>query len=173
MPLDQQRQSGCCAHLQLELFSVQAESTENRALPARGASEYAACIPASMNIFKQIEDADGDKALVLAKSVSEQMASPDSGMRAVGDSGVFLSEKGEALPMATQAACAYAFALLLAAPEHKQTTVGLSNGRNSCSTSRGSSLIDLVRSVMEPVVSSATHVVMQISLVIMFVTLGQ
>ena len=168
------RRGGAC--LRLELFKLQPNNSGtaplNAVLQPLGAQAQAACIVAAMNIFKQIEDADGDEALVLAKSVSEWMTSPASGMRAVDASGAFLSETGEALPIGTQAACAYAFALLLEAPEHKQATVGLSGGSNGGGSSTGSSLSDLLMSILEPGVSTATHVVMQVSLVIMFVVLG-
>eukprot|EP01043_Picozoa_sp_COSAG02_P052315 COSAG02_NODE_5616_length_4179_cov_20.754558_1_plen_518_part_00 len=162
------------AYIRLEIFKLQPNSSDTSppsgVLQALGARAHAACIAAGMNIFKQIEDADGDQALVLAKIASEWMTLPDSGMRAADGTGVFLSETGEPLSNPVQAACAYAFALLLEAPEHKQTTATKSSEGNAGKS--GSSLSDLVMSVLEPGVSTATHVVMQVSLVIMFVVLG-
>lgn len=134
-----------------------------------GARAHAACMAASMCVFKQIEDADGDEALAHARMVSEQMTSLDAGMRASDDSGVFLSAAGEPLPMVAQAMCAHAFGLLLEAPEYKQATVGQSGAGSSAARS---SLSDLVMSVLEPGVSTATHIMMQISLVIMFIVLA-
>jgi hypothetical protein len=177
------------AYLRMELCKPQPGTSATRLLtgvdaksggatqskPTEGARAHAAAIAAFMNIFKQIEDADGDEALVLAKSLAEWMTSPDSGMRATDDSGVFLSEAGAALPMAEQAACAYAFGLLLEAPEHKQAAAGLASAGSSGgggSGGSGSSLSDLLMSILEPGVSTTTHIVMQGSLLIMFVVLG-
>eukprot|EP01043_Picozoa_sp_COSAG02_P003558 COSAG02_NODE_87_length_38906_cov_69.688697_16_plen_524_part_00 len=162
------------AYIRQELFKLQPKSPDTSpptgVLETLGVRAHAACIAAGMNIFKQIEDADGDQGLAFAKIASTWMTSADSGMRATDDTGVFLSEVGEPMPLAVQAACAYAFALLLEAPEHKRTTVTKSGGGNAGKS--GSSLSDLVMSILEPGVSTATHIVMQVSLVIMFVTLG-
>lgn len=144
-----------------------AAADEGNAAPTAGAAAHAAAIAAFVNTFKQIEDADGDDALTLAKSLAEWFIDPAAGMREDG-SGAILSEK-EPADMATQAACAYAFALLAEAPQGSSVALGGAGGGTG---SGGGSVSDLLMSILEPGVSATTHMVMQVSLLVMFVCLG-